>query len=96
MKLSELYNELIDVAKKSGITVRKEKGTFKSGYCVLKDEDLIILNSANTIETLSNILAKSLTEFSLDNAYIKPAVRDFIEKERVSAEDESGFKIEIK
>jgi hypothetical protein len=82
MKISQILEDLMDLAKKLGITVRKDKGTFKSGYCILNDQKLLLVNKSTTPETLSYALAKLLAEHPIDEMYLKPAVRDFIIKEK--------------
>lgn len=37
-------NKLEDVFAESDYILRYEKGSFKSGYCVLKDQKIVILN----------------------------------------------------
>ncbi|MBI5325957.1 MAG: hypothetical protein HZB41_11915 [Ignavibacteriae bacterium] len=82
MKLKEIFDELINVAQDAGITVKKEKGNFRGGYCVINGKEMIVLNKSTTLETMSSLVAKSLAERAVDNVYIKPVVRDFIEKEK--------------
>ena len=96
MKLKEIYAELLDIAKQAGIKVRRENGKFHSGSCLVKDEAVIVLNKTTTIETLSSVLAKSLSEFPIDNIYIKPAVREYIEREKaIAAIKEKNFSLEV-
>jgi hypothetical protein len=80
MKINQMYEELLDTAKRIGIAVRKDKGSFRSGYCVIDNKEMIILNLSTSLETMSNILARSLVPYT-DKVYIKPVVREFIEKE---------------
>lgn len=96
MKLKEVYDELVEVAKKVGITVRKEGGKFRSGYCILKEENIIILNRTTTLEVMSTILAKALSELEVDNIYMKPAIRDIIDKEKTKIIEEKNFQLEVK
>ena len=97
MKLKEIYDELNQIAKDLGISVRKESGNFKSGYCTIKNNKVIILNKTNPLETASSILALSLGKNTVDKLYIKPAVREFIEKETLASEtNNKEFSLEVK
>ena len=96
MKLKEIYEELLEIAKQAGIKVRKENGRFNSGSCLVKEEALIILNKTTTLETMSSVVAKSLSEFPIDNIYIKPAIREFIDREKALASiKEKNFSLEV-
>jgi hypothetical protein len=58
-KLEELINE-------SDHVLRYEKGNFKSGYCVLKDQKIIIVNKFYTTEGKINALLDILKNVALD------------------------------
>lgn len=80
MKPEEVYNELIEIADKLGIKVRKDSGNFRGGSCILNEQKIIVINNSIPIEAKANLLAKCLTTFSIENVFIKPAVRDYINK----------------
>ena len=94
MKLNDLYEELIEISKNLGITVRKEKGNFRSGYCVVNEKEFFLLNKSTPIESLTSILAREIAPFA-DNVHIKPAVREFIEKELKAYADKNDFSLKI-
>lgn len=50
----------------SDYTLRYEKGNFKSGYCVLKDQKIIIVNKFYTTEGKINALLDILRNVHLD------------------------------
>ena len=60
-KLEELINE-------SDHVLRYEKGNFKSGYCVLKDQKIIIVNKFYTTEGKINALLDILKNVALDTS----------------------------
>ncbi len=95
MKVKEIHDELVEAAKKLGITVRKESGNFRSGYCKINEEEVILLNKSAPIESLSGILAKTISKREVDNIFLKPAVRDMIENEKNNSSDEENFELEI-
>jgi hypothetical protein len=55
-----------DMIAESDYTLRYEKGTFKSGYCVLKDQKIIIVNKFYTTEGKINALLEIMKGIVLD------------------------------
>ncbi len=78
MKPEEIYNELLEIADKLGITVRKDKGKFRGGSCVLNEHKIIVINNSIPLTAKASILAKCLNSFSIENVFIKPAIRNYI------------------
>ena len=95
MKLKEIYDEMINISRNLGITIRRDSGNFKSGFCTINGEEYIILNKSNPMETLTNVLAGSLSPHA-DKMYIKPVIRDFIDKESSTPAKEANFSLEVK
>lgn len=83
MKHEEMIRELHEVAQQLGITVRYEKGDFEGGYCVLKDAKLLLINKRLMPPRKASVLALALREIGLDNVFLKPVVRQYIEDEAV-------------
>lgn len=81
MTQDQLLKELEELAEKSGIAVRFEKGDFDGGYCILKDERIIVINKRLAAPKRTSILAQALAEVGIEEIYLKPAVREFIEDE---------------
>jgi hypothetical protein len=81
MKHEELIAELEQLAAQLGITVRYEKGDFEGGYCILKTERILLINRRLMPNKKASVCALALNEIGIDNLFIKPAVRDFIEDE---------------
>lgn len=61
-------NRLEDVIAESDYILRYEKGNFKSGYCVLKDQKIIIVNKFYTTEGKINALLDIFRNVSLDSS----------------------------
>lgn len=80
-ELKQVLAELEDVALRLGYKVRYEKGNFEGGYCILKESRLLVVNSRNEIERRIIIVAKSLKQIGIDDLFVKPNVREIIEKE---------------
>jgi hypothetical protein len=81
MENQGLLNELESIASQLGIKLRYEKGDFEGGYCVLKSERIIVINKKLSPTVRLSVLARGISEIGLNNVYVKPAVRDFIEDE---------------
>jgi hypothetical protein len=60
--------KLEDMIAESDYTLRYEKGNFKSGYCVLKDQKIIIVNKFYTTEGKINALMEILKNVALDRS----------------------------
>jgi hypothetical protein len=81
MTPEQLLRELEELALQSSIAVRYEKGDFEGGFCVLKAERLIVVNKKLAPAKKASILAQGLAEIGIDELYLKPAVREFLEDE---------------
>ncbi len=81
MEQNELITELETLASQLGIKVRYEKGDFEGGYCVVKSERTLVINKKLPPSTRLSILARGISEIGLNNIFVKPAIRDFIEDE---------------
>ncbi|GAB1431036.1 hypothetical protein MASR2M18_18700 [Ignavibacteria bacterium] len=84
MKTSVLLNELTALANEAGYRIIRDKGTFRGGSCIVRQEKIIVLNKRLPPESIIAILARVLADIS-ENLSVKPALRDIIERERVAA-----------
>ena len=81
MKYATLIAELEGLAVQLGLKVRYEKGDFEGGFCVLKDERMLVINKKLPDQRRASVLAQALAEYGLENVFIKPSLRDYIEDE---------------
>lgn len=58
--------KLEDMIAESNFVLRYEKGQFKSGYCVLRDQNIIIINKFYSVEGKINALLDILRNVELD------------------------------
>ena len=65
---TQFLTKLEDMIAESDYTLRYEKGSFKSGYCVLRDQKIIIVNKFYTTEGKINALFEILKNVALDGA----------------------------
>ena len=63
---TQFLTKLEDLIAESDYTLRYEKGNFKSGFCVLKDQKIIIVNKFYTTEGKINALYEILRTITLD------------------------------
>ncbi|NMM49142.1 hypothetical protein [Marinigracilibium pacificum] len=68
-------NKLEDIFAESDYILRYEKGNFKSGYCVLNDNKVVIVNKYYTLEGKISCLVEILGQVELNT-------KDFSEKNR--------------
>ncbi len=85
MTHEQILHELEHLASNCGIAVRYEKGDFDGGYCVLKTERLIVINKRLAPARRASVLAQGLAEVGIDEMYLKPVIREYIEDELARA-----------
>lgn len=74
-----LFEQLKDIANQKGIKVRLEKGDFNGGYCILKDQQIIVVNKIASTYRKILILIEALSEIGVEDIYINPKLREIIE-----------------
>lgn len=82
MKQEKLYLEFEALAQRLGVQIIKDKGNFSGGTCIVKDKTVIVVNKMKPIENRLKILAMSFLEYNLDDVYMIPALRAYIEESR--------------
>jgi hypothetical protein len=78
-----IISELIEVFKNIGYEVRIEKGFFKGGFCLLREQNLFLLNKNIEPAKKISFLAKNLSELGVEEIFVKPEIREIIERESV-------------
>ncbi|HEY5689850.1 MAG TPA: hypothetical protein VIS49_00210 [Cyclobacteriaceae bacterium] len=63
---NQFLAKLEDLIAESDYILRYEKGNFKSGYCLLHDQKIMIINKFYTIEGKINTLLDILKLITLD------------------------------
>jgi hypothetical protein len=63
-------------------TVKQDEDWVKvlGGLCLLRGEYVLILNSNTTAEDRIEILGRALKHFDLDQIYIRPVLREFLDE----------------
>jgi hypothetical protein len=70
-------NTLEDVFSESEYMLRYEKGSFKSGFCVLKDQKIIIVNKFFDLVGKINCLLEIMKSLELDSTSFSEKNRTF-------------------
>jgi len=63
---NQFLTKLEDLIAESDYILRYEKGNFKSGYCLLKEQKIMIINKFFTTEGKINALLDILKNLELD------------------------------
>jgi len=79
LEADEKLKMLIEQAKKLGFAVRKESGTFESSFCNLNNKKIILINKDDDDESIIKLFVENFLELDLNDVYLMPAVRDYIE-----------------
>lgn len=87
-----IIDQLEELAERFGIQIRYEaikqdddSINVVGGLCLLKGEHVLIINSKATLRDRIETLAKALRHFDLDQVYIKPALRELLDKPSASS-----------
>jgi len=84
-----ILSQLEELAEKLGIRIRyevmKKENLFNTGgLCRLKGEYVLIINSSAMIKEKIQIFAGAVKHFDLDQVYMPPALRKYLEMFPVS------------
>lgn len=81
MNYSQIIEELEQIARQLNLQIRYEKGDFEGGYCVLKEQKILVVNKKIAEPRKAIAMALALSEYGVDTIYLKPNIRAFIEDE---------------
>ncbi|MBI5020098.1 MAG: hypothetical protein HZB59_01540 [Ignavibacteriales bacterium] len=81
MNYSHLVTELEQLAKQLGINIRYEKGDFEGGFCVLKDQKVVVVNKRLLDSRKASALALALNDYGVELKGISDKLRIFVEDE---------------
>ena len=80
MKPEQIVDELEGVLTRMGIHVRKERGNFKGGWCVINEERCLVINRRHTPEVQLSIVAECMRTLPHESVYLRPGVREALEE----------------
>ncbi len=79
-EFEEIIQDLKALAAQLGAEVRFEKGDFKGGYCLLKENKIIVINKMANLQRKVMILCMALKDLGIDQIYLTPRVREIIDE----------------
>jgi hypothetical protein len=81
MKITKGMQERLEAALKAlDYKVRYEKGSFKSGYCLIEDQRIVVVNKFYPLESKVATLAEILRDIHPDMAQDDPALAKLIQQ----------------
>ncbi|MCD6584981.1 MAG: hypothetical protein J7K96_04395 [Desulfobacteraceae bacterium] len=85
MKPTHLYQHLKELAVKLDISVAEQNMRVtginaKSGLCIVKDQKIFIMDKHLTVREKVQTLADCLRSLPLDNIYVMPAIRKYLDR----------------
>ena len=86
MKPTQLYQHLKELAAKLDIAVAEQNMRVtgvnaKSGLCIVKEQKMFIMDKHLTVREKNEVLARCLKNLPIEDIYVMPAVRKYLEKE---------------
>jgi hypothetical protein len=79
-EFEKVVEDLKLLAAELGAQVRFEKGDFKGGYCILKENKVIVINKFANMQKKAMILSMALKELGVDKIYLTPRLREIIDE----------------
>jgi hypothetical protein len=65
-----LLDKLEDLLNEAGYVIRYEKGNFKSGYCILENKNVAVVNKFFDVESRINALIDITSEIEIDETLL--------------------------
>ncbi len=76
MKYTQTTLDKIEkVIEEVGYIIRYERGTFQSGFCILEDRKVVVLNKFLALEGRINTLIELLPQLTIDAEALTPESR---------------------
>ena len=85
LKSTQLYQHLKELAEKVDIFVSEQNlratgVNAKSGLCTVKGKQMFIMDKHLPIRQKVEVLAECLRQISLDDIYVMPAIRNYLDQ----------------
>jgi len=77
-EFEQLMVDLREIANQMGARVRFERGDFKGGYCIIKEDKTIVINKFSPLQKKVMILTSALKELGVEDVYLTPKLREII------------------
>ena len=76
-------SKLEDLVSEGGYVVRYERGNFKSGYCILKDSRLVLINNFLPLDGRINTMSELALHLGLDESGLSDKSRKLLAELRL-------------
>ena len=84
-KWQKALEDLHYIASKLGVEVIYDRIDGEGGFCIVHNKPMIVVNRIYSPQSQVAVFLKNLNaEYSLENFYLSPLLRDLIEKSRFS------------
>ena len=84
-------NKIEQVLDEASYIVRYERGTFQSGYCILEQKKVVVLNKFLPLEGRVNTLLDIIPQLKINGEELSPDARktyhEIMERARLAAEN---------
>ena len=67
----QFLSKLEDIFSEAGLVLRYEKGNFKSGYCILKETGMVIVNKYYSLDGKINCLLEIVKQVEINPSELK-------------------------
>ena len=90
MNNQQILEELLNLLELSGVTIRREElGGSGGGLCTVKGKTIFFLDTQAALAEAAAVCADAVTKKAdIENVYIRPEVRQFIENYRDSEKEQ--------
>lgn len=83
MKYSQtLKSRIEEIFKVLGYKVRYEKGNFQSGYCLIMDQNVLVINKFLPLESKIGYLIEVLRNLEIREGLLEPEEASFVQQLR--------------
>ncbi len=65
-------NKIEKLVEELNYVIRYERGTFQSGYCILEQKKVVVLNKFLTLEGRINALIELIPQFNINSETLSP------------------------
>lgn len=95
MKYTQATLQKIEqLLEEAAYIIRYERGTFQSGYCILEQKKVVVLNKFLPLEGRINTLVDIVPQLNIPLEDLSPEAKkiyaDIMEKQRQARENEAG------
>ena len=83
-------DKLEAIPEQAGYVLRYERGTFQSGYCILEQKKVVVLNKFLQIEGRINTLIELIPQLSIDPGHLSEESAKLFANVMAKLETEEG------